>query len=222
MKSLDSFCNNIFGLKYENVIAAALQKDYKQFYIPKKNGFREINYLNKTAELSKLQYDLLNNFLSVQSLPVPVKGFVKSGSYFHYLKPHIGSEYFLRLDIKNFFGSVTEKHFTDSFIDFNPVIDEDEKEQAVSLIWDIISYNQYIPQGACCSPAVSNIIMIRPDQRILKYCQAYNIVYTRYADDLLFSSKVFDFDSKRWFIKKIKHILKSKGFSVNYSKLKIA
>lgn len=77
-----------------------------------------------------------------------------------------------------------------------------------------------LPQGACTSPTVSNLVMARIDQRITKYCQVFNIRYTRYADDLLFSSRIFNFAEKKWFIKKIKYILSSQKLKLNYSKIK--
>ena len=64
--------------------------------------------------------------------------------------------------------------------------------------------------------------MTRIDQRITKYCQILGITYTRYADDMLFSSNMFDFKTKKWFIKKIKFILASMHFKINYSKLKFS
>jgi len=221
MQNLESFCNAIFGLSYSKVIAGIEKKPYVQFVIPKKSGTRTISYLPRETELSKIQYKLLNNFLSSHSLPVPVKGFVRGSSYRHYLMPHIGSNYFLRLDIKDFFGSITKMHIDSCFNNLITMTDENEKENVVQLIWDIVSYEQQIPQGACTSPVISNLTMMRLDQRILKYCQVFDIEYTRYADDLLFSSKKFDFTSKHWFRKKIKYILMSEKFYVNYSKIKM-
>ena len=62
--------------------------------------------------------------------------------------------------------------------------------------------------------------MVRIDQRITKYCQVFDIRYSRYADDLLFSSAKFDFKNRRWFLKKIKYILSSQNLNLNYSKIK--
>ena len=83
-----------------------------------------------------------------------------------------------------------------------------------------IELEDKLPQGACTSPTVSNLVMARIDQRITKYCQVFNIRYTRYADDLLFSSRIFNFAEKKWFIKKIKYILSSQKLKLNYSKIK--
>jgi hypothetical protein len=48
------------------------------------------------------------------------------------------------------------------------------------------------------------------------------VEYTRYADDMLFSSKNLNFGEKKWFLKKIRYILYQNGFMLNYSKEKIA
>lgn len=84
----------------------------------------------------------------------------------------------------------------------------------------MVTLDGVLPQGACTSPAVSNLVMARIDQRITKYCQVFHIRYTRYADDLLFSSSSLDFSSKRWFVRTIKHILSARKLKVNYSKTK--
>lgn len=93
-------------------------------------------------------------------------------------------------------------------------------------------YNGILPQGAITSPSISNIIFRRIDQRILKYCQSFgsvyfesrklseNIVYTRYADDLLFSSDYLDFSKDLYSFGMIRKILKDSGFRVNDKKVR--
>lgn len=90
----------------------------------------------------------------------------------------------------------------------------------MDLICEIVTLDDSLPQGASTSPSISNLVMARLDQRILKYCQAFNVNYTRYADDLLFSSIDFSFREKAWFTKKIKYILATYSFKLNYSKMK--
>ena len=54
----------------------------------------------------------------------------------------------------------------------------------------------------------------------LENVKKYRLDYTRYADDLLFSSLNFDFSQKTWFLKKIRYILRSIKLKINYSKIK--
>lgn len=51
----------------------------------------------------------------------------------------------------------------------------------------ICTLNGYLPQGAPSSPCLSNLVSLRMDQRIGKYCDRHALTYTRYADDISIS-----------------------------------
>jgi RNA-directed DNA polymerase len=217
------FCLAILQSKYEDVlkIISNKEKGYNFFSIPKKDGYRKIGYLKDESFLKIYQNRLIDNFFSHYPIPVVVKGFVKDENYFSFLKEHIGSNYFLRIDIKDFFDSIKFEHFNNFMLEMASFQNKDDDiDKIIKLIWDIISYNNSLVQGTTSSPMISNLIFRRIDQRILKYCQELQIKYTRYADDLFFSSQSFDFQNKKWFLKKINHILKENDFKINYSKLK--
>lgn len=197
---------------------------YTSYSIPKKNGVREIKAIDKEKDLYYIQKNLLNNFLSIISLPTCVKGFVKGESYNSFLAAHVGKKYYLRIDIKSFFGSITKNQIKDNMSEFTNL------EDVINNIVEICTFEDKLPQGAVTSPAISNIIFRRIDQRITRYCQSFNIIYkngipykenityTRYADDVLFSSNEIDFKEEKFFYKMIKKILQSNGFECNYSK----
>lgn len=220
MSTIESFCNSVLGTSYAKVLQKISKDDYKQFKLPKKNGTRTINYLEKDSELWKLQHHLLGNYLIKQDLPVCVKGFKKGENYIAFLSEHVGSQFFLRLDIASFFPSISDSCIKNELSNLLIYDSDNEKVKLLDLICNIVTLEGKLPQGACTSPMVSNLVMARIDQRITKYCQVFNIRYTRYADDLLFSSNTFDFSQKKWFIKKIKHILSSQKLKLNYSKIK--
>lgn len=207
-------------MSYEKVIKNINKDDYKQIFIPKKNGVRTINFLPPTSKLYVLQQKLNRAFLNKQSIPLPAKGFKKGESYMSYLIPHIGSNYYLRVDILNFFPSITEDMISSELSNFLTFNTNDDTEKIIDLISSITTLDGILPQGACTSTTISNIVMSRLDQRILKYCQVLNVTYTRYADDMFFSSPTFDFAEKTWFLKKVKFILKTYDFRLNYSKIK--
>lgn len=220
MYTIESFCNAIWENSYSKVSQGITKEEYREFKIPKKGGARVINYLDKDTSLWNLQHKLLKNFLEKQDLPVCVKGFRQGESYHSFLAEHIGSKFFLRIDISSFFPSITEIQIKNELSRLLVCNSSEEKEQLLKLICDITTLNDCLPQGACTSPAISNLVMARIDQRITKYCQVFDVKYTRYADDLLFSSEKFNFKSKKWFLKKIKYILSSQSFKLNYSKIK--
>lgn len=221
MYNIESFCNSVWNTSYYKVSQKITKNDYKEFRIPKKDGMRTINYLEKSSPLCEIQQQLLLNYLCKQKLPVCVKGFRSGESYRTFLSEHIGAEFFLRIDIASFFPSINESLIINEFSNLLVCESDDEKAKILDLLCEIVTLDGKLPQGACTSPAVSNIVMARVDQRITKYCQVFNIRYTRYADDLLFSSRDFNFAEKKWFIKKIKYILASQQLRLNYSKIKL-
>lgn len=220
------FLSHILNTTLEklNRILADKENAYLSFTIPKQHGVRRIDGLRPGSELKTLQRRLAERFLNQIPLPVPAKGFVKGENYVSYLSAHCGSQYFLRLDIQDFFPSIREEHlrsFLSEFVQEPAVLNE---------IVGIGMLHGSLPQGAVTSPALSNLVFRRIDQRILKYCQklseryapgssgADEVRYTRYADDLLFSSRTFDFSANPYFYGMISHILAEHGFRLQREK----
>lgn len=218
--TIESFCKIVWNLSYNQVNSSIIKTDYSQFNIPKKNGLRTITFLPGTAPLYALQKSFNKYYLNKQDLPICVKGFVQGESYISYLEPHLKSNYFIRIDIKNFFPSITADIIKDTFSHLFSFDSDEDKNKILNLISDICTYEGILPQGIPTSPMISNIVMTRIDQRITKYCQVFGITYTRFADDMLFSSQAFDFKTKKWFVKKIKYILSSLNLKINYTKIK--
>ena len=193
MFTIESFCNSIWETSCSRVLQGVSKGDYKEFALAKKGGTRTINYLEKDSKLWGLQQRLLINFLDKQDLPVCVKGFRKGESYYSFLSEHIGAKYYLRVDIESFFPSITDDCIKNGLSSLLVCNSSEEKGKLLDLVCDIVTLDGTLPQGACTSPMVSNLIMAKVDQRITKYCQVFGVRYTRYADDLLFSSNTFDF-----------------------------
>lgn len=224
----DYFINGV--LKTSETTLKNAQKDIKANYtthkIPKKNGERIIHAIKKDSDLYNLQKNLCLHFLDTIPLPKPVIGFVKDENYVRFLSQHIGKRYFLRLDINSFFDTINRKMLQKTFKEFFPGSDN----TSLSTFIDLCTIEGKLPQGAVTSPVISNIVFRRIDQRILKYCQNFDdvyigkrsnkesITYTRYADDLLFSSDIIDFSKNAFFMGMIISILKDNGFTVNKTK----
>ena len=212
------FYSMILKESKSNVDELLIEKEdcYEKFYIPKKDGIRTICSIDKESTLYQLQKKLVNNFFINIPLPIPVKGFKKGESYNTFLIHHINRNYYLRLDIKNYFGSIKEQHIKEGLGEY-----VSNNASIIDKIIDICTLDGSLPQGAITSPILSNIIFRQVDQRIVKYCQCYGVEYTRYADDLFFSSDQLDFSLKPYFIRKIKRILREHKFECNGSKKKI-
>lgn len=229
------FLNVIVRSRQEDIESLIDNKDslYESFEIPKKNGMRKIHTPAKNNEGKKLmqvQKNLYQNFLCKLPIATPAHGFVKGKNYQTFLEPHLGNSFFMRLDIENFFPSFSIKLL-------DTVLHEHiENDSARSALVELCTLHGELPQGICTSPVLSNVLFRRVDQRILKYCQTIEegrrcnhdsesvqgekivIRYTRYADDMLFSSNCFAFGENLNFLRMIRRILAEKGFQLNKQK----
>jgi RNA-directed DNA polymerase len=179
--------------------------------------------LNKESEIYKLQSRLYRSFFQHIPLPDNVYGFIKGGAYKDFLMPHIkmgeSTRYYIRMDIKSFFDSIDTSLLKDVLAHYFKINDEAINNSLLTTTIELVTLKGILPQGAVTSPVVSNIVFRQLDLRIRKYCRKLKINYSRYADDMLFSSES-KFVFEDFFIKKISWILKSKDFKLNFSKIK--
>ena len=90
------------------------------------------------------------------------------------------------------------------------------------IIAQLTCYNGRLPQGAPTSPVITNLICEILDYRVLKIAKRYKLDYTRYADDLTFSTNYSRFlevfDS---FAKELLQEISNSGFTINQSKTRL-
>lgn len=135
--------------------------------------------------------------------------YIKGRSVKTAMEPHKNARYILHIDIHRFFESITKEMLVER-------LGMSEKD-ALRLTYDGV-----LRLGLPHSPELSNAVAIHVDERIIslineKY-QLFDIVYTRYSDDMIFSSASTRFFDYREFIGDIEKILKSLGFSLNKEK----
>lgn len=194
---------------------------YSIYKKKKRNGTRIIYCINHSSSIYKMQKQIHQLFFKNIYYPDCVYGFRPHRSYIEYLIPHISeskNRHYLRLDIKDFFNSITIENARMFFKYYvcEDVNDEDT-EFILNSIIEITTIDNKFIQGAVTSPAISNYIFRQLDIRIEKYCQKLDVTYTRYADDMLFSSESSYIHRSR-FISAIKAIIKDQGFKINSNK----
>lgn len=158
-------------------------KIYEELKIKKRNGKIRVVY-KPCYSLKMVQKWILTNILYKIKVSNNCYGFVKSkGSLLKKnAEAHLGCKYLLKLDLKNFFNTL-------SFYDVYKVFASVGYPKEVSVILArLCTYNDILPQGAVTSPYLSNLITFRLDRRLNGLAADKEIVYTRYADDLMFSS----------------------------------
>lgn len=181
---------------------------YRKTVIKKKNGADRI--LNAPSrKLKYIQYRILNHILN--NLPVSKfsTAYKKGSSLIKNAGPHVGKKYLLKLDITDFFGSICFEQVYNSVFNtrYFPV-------QIGTMLTTLCCHNDVLPQGAPTSPAISNIVMRNFDNNIGYWCNKHNISYTRYCDDMTFSS-----DKPLYHVfEKVKKMLEDMGMEINEKK----
>lgn len=176
------------------IMSNNIEKYYNKFSIKKRNGKnREI--LSPYSDLKRIQKNILNELLYDKRVSEYAKAYKKGSSLVDNAKLHTGYKYILKLDIKDFFSSV-------SYVDiYNIFLEYGFSSRLRGLLSHLVTYDDYLPQGAATSPYLSNLLLRDFDYKVGEWCKKNNINYTRYSDDLTFSMNEYNIDIIR-FIRK--------------------
>jgi RNA-directed DNA polymerase len=205
---------------------------YAQVPLKKKNGrLRILQVPNR--KLKRLQRELLHYFLNAQISPCAA-AYVKGRTLLNHALHHTDSRMMVKLDIENFFGSITFPkvlHAADKALERSLLVGPARKNQNPENLstgnyndevsWFIAkacTLNGVLPQGAPTSPMLSNMVFFPLDKIIASYCSEHKIRYTRYSDDMIFSG---DFHPSG-LIAFIRKLLVRNGFVLNEDKIVIA
>lgn len=167
---------------------------YKVYTIPKRNSEKTRTIAHPAKELKFIQrilIDYLSNILPTHDSAFAYK---KEKGIKDNAAKHLSSKYLLKMDFKDFFPSVTPELF---FTETEKLgITFDEKDTVILtqlLFWkEKKSKHLKLSIGAPSSPFISNFVMYHFDSVISELCTKRKITYTRYADDITFSTKIKD------------------------------
>ncbi len=214
-------------LSYHRVTAKT--DHYHRFQIPKrKGGFRSIASPKPT--LRTAQSWILENILSKITVHENAMAFRKNRSITNNAEPHQGKGVVIKMDLKDFFPSIQFRRIKGLFQSFG-------YNEGVSTIFGLICTDafrvnakldgqdfyvalgeRYLPQGACTSPALTNIICRKLDSRMTGLAKKYDYTYTRYADDMIFSHADKNNKAVAWILKCTQEIIEGEGFLIHPDK----
>jgi retron-type reverse transcriptase len=168
-----------------------IEKKYTTFDIPKKSGgSRTIKAPN--PQLKKLQthlahwlYACLAEIEEKRNVTPVAYGFRKKGTIAANAKNRKRRRYVLNLDLEDFFPTFNFGRVRGFFLKDKAF--ELEKEVATTIA-QIACDGQALPQGSPCSPVISELIGQVLDLRLLRFAKKYGVRYSRYADDITFST----------------------------------
>jgi retron-type reverse transcriptase len=205
---------------------------YKRYYIPKKTGGQRL-ISAPMARLKKVQHWVLQNILYPIQIHEAAHGFLPNKSIVSNAKPHVGAEILINIDLKDFFPSVTYRRVKGLFqtLGYSEAIatilsllctepDTDEAELDGET-WYIATGERYLPQGSPASPAITNILCARLDSRLTGLAKKFGFTYTRYADDMTFSTSGEGIKNVNILKKNINKVIEDEGFVLHPNKTRI-
>ena len=209
------------------------KKRYSSFSIKKKNGGERIIYAPNSG-LKVIQTCLNYIFQLCYSPSNSAYGFVEGRSVVDNARQHIGQNFVFNIDLKDFFPSIEAGRIFKR-LQVKPF---NLSHEAASAITDICCHKMTVermnkdgrfvkttrnvlPQGAPTSPILTNIICEKLDRKLLKLATNFNLKYTRYADDITFSSYYNAFEDTSDFIQNMKSLIAEEGFFINEKKTRL-
>jgi RNA-directed DNA polymerase len=152
----------------------------------KRGGIREI--IKPKLRLHLVTKNLARSF-NVQlpyKAPVHVHGFVRERSAISNASQHLGKKCVLRVDLEDFFPSISSAMVKAS------LEAQGYDEKAAELAVSIVTIAGKLPIGLSTSPFLSNLVFLNTDNSLAEYAQREELSFTRYVDDLTFSGEVID------------------------------
>lgn len=218
---------------------AVTRPHYVYFEVPKKSGGMRL--LSAPHEhLAKAQQWIFDNVLQKLPLEGAAHGFVKGRSTVTNAKEHLHQGIVINLDLSDFFPTIgfgRVRGFFES-LGYSPAVatifallcTEPPRRK---VVYDGVTYwvaigDRGLPQGACTSPAISNLVSRKLDRRLSGMTRKMGWKYTRYADDLTFSAELQDVGEGKkgrkdlgMLLARIRHIVQEEGFAINPKKGRI-
>lgn len=204
---------------------------YHRFTIPKRNGGKRIISSPK-SRLRLAQSWLLRAVLTPLELDEAAMAFRPGRSIVDNAALHQNRAIVIRLDLKDFFPGINFKRVKGLFESFGynegiSTILALLATEAPRLTATLDGQKRYVsigerqlPQGACTSPALTNILCRRLDRRLSGLAKRFGFIYSRYADDCVFSHPEPEANLGK-FLSLVQKVIEDEGFVVNEDKTRI-
>ncbi|HYO10937.1 MAG TPA: reverse transcriptase family protein [Tepidisphaeraceae bacterium] len=205
---------------------------YVRFTVKKRSGGERL-LSAPMDELARAQAWILASVLQKIPTHAAAHGFVAGRSTVSNATPHVGRDVLVNADLKDFFPSVTFRRVAGLFreLGYSPAVatvfallctDAPRRKvlYASKPFWVAAGARQ-LPQGACTSPAISNLVARRLDSRLAGIAVKLGWTYTRYADDLSFSADGEPSQRIGYLLARVRHISQDEGFAVNEAKTRV-
>lgn len=228
----------------EMVSRDVYQPTYRTFHIRKRSGGSRVISV-PGPQLMKVQSWLTQHVLNQITPHAASHAFAPRSSIANCAREHVGARWLIKIDIADFFGSITELQVYRVFIElgYSKLVSFELARLCTTVpyqsskhsmnAWKVRFVRKRIPaydttwlgrlpQGAPTSPMLANLAMREIDEQLAVLAQSHKLVYTRYSDDISFSSTgVFTRSRAMDLVTAASAILKRRGLYPNRAKTAI-
>lgn len=197
---------------------------YRSFEISKKDGSKR-SISAPDRELREVQRKLANILSAVYDPKVCAYGFIPSKNIVGNAENHAKKRLILNIDLKDFFHQIHFGRIRGMLMKapYNIGV------EAATTIAQLACLNGRLPQGAPSSPVLTNMICVPLDNALMRLAKKTGCVYTRYADDITFSTFSKEFDKSLVYIEnqevcignELAKVLQKNSFEINPQKISL-
>lgn len=195
-----------FSPKFIGSLYNKTEKYYRVFEIKKGKKKRRIE--SPKVGLKVIQKWIAEYLSKALQFDDCVYGFIPNKSYIEAAEQHVGAKWVYSVDIKDFFQSTPKEKVVNALKELG------YSDNGAELAAKLCTYKGYLAQGSPASPVLSNLVFKSLDIKIKKKSIDLGVVYTRYADDLVFSGK----ESFPETLKEIKNLIRQEGWELSDKK----
>lgn len=240
IESLDDLCivlnqtNELTQIKYTIEVGqlvklsnpALAKKRYKEFTIKKKSGAdRKINA--PISELNLILKSLNQLFNFIYTPHTNAFGFVAGKSIVDNAKMHTNKKYVYNIDLKDFFHSFDRNRVKMGI--WYQLFGGHKSKEKISFILACLTTHPLmiegeskivLPQGSATSPFLTNLLCFKLDRQLKGLAKRFKLTYSRYADDITFSSE-YDVYSNPTFTLELNRIISAQNLMINPVKTRL-
>lgn len=199
---------------------------YATYSVPKRRGGERTINAPITA-LKFIQRKLNQVLQALLELKQPVHGFARGRGIVTNASSHVGRSQVLNLDLQDFFPTINFGRVRGVF----RAKPYERNAEVATVLAQICCHRNQLPQGAPSSPVVSNMVCARLDGQLQRLARSCHATYTRYADDITFSTTASKLsgrlcqkaeDGSVTVGPDLQAVIAANGFSVNPDKVRLA
>jgi RNA-directed DNA polymerase len=217
-------------LAYDREVSTVSQ--YRRFKIPKRTGGERLISAPR-KRLKTAQHFILKELLDKLSLSEHAHGFRAKRSIVSNARPHVGASVVVNVDLRDFFPTVSYRRVKGLFRKLGYCEEvatllgllctepDTTQTELDGVTYYVAKGTRHLPQGAPTSPAISNLLCRRLDQRLSGFAKKHQLVYSRYADDLTLSAPKGVEPAVGAMLAVLGKVAHSEGFAVHPDKVSV-